>query len=163
MCMVPPARVQKFWQLSISPSNRPSPQPLPVGRGVYTHTDMRYKTAAPDRYVLLKEFARKNRKNPTVAEEVLWEYLRRNAQGIKFLRQHIIGDYIVDFVSRQDGLIIEVDGGYHSEPRQQTDDKLREEALEKMGYHVIRFTNEEILYNKEYVIEQIDNYFDGTE
>ena len=75
----------------------------------------------------------------------------------------MIGDFIVDFVSRQDGLVIEVDGGYHSEPRQQEDDKVREEALEGMGYHVIRFSNEEVLYNIKYVTEQIEKYFNGTE
>jgi len=122
---------------------------------------MGFKTASPDRYALLKEYARENRKNATLAEDVLWEQLRDNGLGVKFIRQHVIGDYIVDFVSRHDGLVVEVDGGYHSEPRQQEDDRLREEYLERMGYHVIRFTNEKVLYNIEYVIEQIENYFNG--
>ena len=120
---------------------------------------MSYKTASPDRYGLLKMYARENRKNATTAEAVLWEYLRDNAVGVKFLRQHVIGDYIVDFVSHHGGLIIEVDGAYHLEPRQQEDDQLREQDLERMGYHVIRFTNEEVLYDTENVIEQIENYF----
>ena len=124
---------------------------------------MSYKTASPDRYALLKEFAKENRKNATLAEKVLWDCLRKNALGIKFLRQHIIGNYIVDFVSLHDGLVIEVDGGYHSEPTQKTDDEVREEVLEQMGYHVIRFTNEEVLDNTKYVIEQIEEYFNGTE
>ena len=120
---------------------------------------MSYKTASPDRYELLKAFARENRKNATLAENVLWEYLRNGELGEKFLRQHIIGDYIVDFVSRHDGLVIEVDGGYHSEPRQQEEDNLREVVLEQMGYHVIRFTNEEVLCDIENVLNQIENYF----
>ena len=120
---------------------------------------MSYKTASPDRYGLLKMYARENRKNATTAEAVLWEYLRDNAVGVKILRQHVIGDYIVDFVSHHSGLVIEVDGAYHLEPRQQEDDKLREQNLERMGYHVIRFTNEEVLYDTENVIEQIENYF----
>ena len=124
---------------------------------------MSYKTASPDRYGLLKVFARENRKNATPAEDLLWGYLKGNSLGVKFLRQHIIGDYIVDFVSRHGGLVIEVDGGYHSEPRQQVDDERREEALEGMGYHVIRFTNEEVLYDIDKVIEQIEHYFNGTE
>jgi very-short-patch-repair endonuclease len=123
---------------------------------------MGFKTASPDRYGILKSFARENRKNATVAENVLWDCLRKNYFGVKFLRQHIIGDYIVDFVSREGGLIIEVDGGYHSEPKQLTDDELREKALEEMGYHVIRFTNEEVLYNIKCVIEKIEEYFNGT-
>jgi very-short-patch-repair endonuclease len=141
---------------------RKDPPPAPPCDGGEKRA-MSYKTASPDRYALLKEFARENRKNATLAETILWEYLRRNALGIKFLRQHIIGDYIVDFVSRHEGLVIEVDGGYHSEPRQQADDKIREEALEQMGYHVIRFTNEEVLNHIETVIEQIEEYFNGTE
>ena len=120
---------------------------------------MSYKTASPDRYGLLKAFARENRKNATLAETVLWEYLRDGARGEKFLRQHIIGDYIVDFVSRHNGLVIEVDGGYHSEPRQKEDDQCREQALEQMGYHVIRFTNEEVLNEMDYVMERIESYF----
>ena len=121
---------------------------------------MSYKTASPDRYELLKAFARENRRNATEAEALLWEYLRNNALGVKFLRQHVIGDYIVDFVSRQDGLVVEVDGAYHSELLQKKDDIQREQVLEQMGYHVIRFTNEEVLCDIERVIEQIEEYFE---
>ena len=124
---------------------------------------MSYKSAAPDRYGILKAYARENRRNATLAENVLWNELRNNNMGVEFLRQHIIGDYIVDFVSREEGLVIEVDGGYHSEPRQQEDDKVREEELEKMGYHIIRFTNEEVLNDIEKVTDQIERYFDESE
>ncbi len=120
---------------------------------------MSYKSASPNSYGLLREYARENRKHATQAEDVLWDCLRSNRLGVPFLRQHIIGDYIVDFASRHDGLVIEVDGGYHSEPRQQEDDKQREEDLERMGYHVIRFTNEEVLYDTEKVTDEILDYF----
>ena len=70
--------------------------------------------ASPDRYGLLKVYARENRKNMTLAERVLWMSLSKKFLGHKFYRQHIIGDYIVDFLCHEDGLIIEVDGGYHS-------------------------------------------------
>ena len=103
---------------------------------------MNYKTASPDRYELLKAYARENRRNATLAEMGLWEQLRGNALGVKILRQHIIGDYIVDFVSKQDGLIVEVDGGYHAELKQQEADVMREEKLERMGFRILRFTNE---------------------
>ena len=122
---------------------------------------MGYKDASPDRYGLLKAFARENRKNATFAESVLWEHLRGNIQGVKFLRQHVIGDYIVDFISRSGGLIIEVDGGYHAERQQQEDDQYRESVLEQMGYHVLRFTNEEVLYETEDVIKRINKYFNN--
>lgn len=83
--------------------------------------------------------------------------------GVDFLRQHIIGDYIVDFVSRHDGLVIEVDGGYHSEPQQHEDDVRRENYLERMGYHVMRFSNEEVLFDIDNVIKQITAYFEEYE
>ena len=120
---------------------------------------MSYKTAAPDRYGLLKEFARKNRQEATLAETILWEYLRKGVAGEKFLRQHVIGDYIADFVSRHGGLIVEVDGGYHSEPRQTENDATREDYLESIGYHVMRFTNEEVLNDPDSVLTQIEHYF----
>ena len=94
-----------------------------------------------------------------MAEEQLWKYLDRKQLGVKFLRQHIIADYIVDFVSRDQGLVIEVDGAYHAERQQQEDDEIREHALERMGFHILRFTNEEVLFDIENVIQQIENYF----
>jgi len=109
---------------------------------------------------MLREYARKNRKNATLAEQYLWEHLRGNALGTDFLRQHVIGDYVVDFVSRHEGLVIEVDGGYHSEPQQQDDDAIREYNLERMGYHVMRFSNEEVLYDIDNVIRQITEYLE---
>ncbi len=118
---------------------------------------MAFKTASPDRYELLKEFARENRRNATLAETVLWEHIRDNALGVKFLRQHIIGDYIVDFLSRKGNLIIEVDGGYHAERKQMEEDKWREDNLTQMGYHILRFSNEEILYDINHVILKIKN------
>ena len=76
---------------------------------------MEWKTANPDRYELLKTFAKENRQFMTEAERALWMRLRGNALGHKFLRQHIIGDYIVDFLCRDAQVVIEVDGGYHKE------------------------------------------------
>ncbi len=59
---------------------------------------MIYKTVSPDRYDILKAYARENRKNATLAENVLWNHLRTGHLGEKFLRQHVIGDFIVDFM-----------------------------------------------------------------
>ena len=64
----------------------------------------------------------------------------------------------MDFVSQSEGLVIEVDGGYHAERQQQEDDAVREQELERMGFHVMRFTNEEVLYDTENVISQIETY-----
>ena len=65
---------------------------------------MEYKTAYPDRYEMLRGFARENRKQMTLAESVLWDALRKGRlSGHKFLRQHIIGDLLlISYVETMD-------------------------------------------------------------
>ena len=75
--------------------------------------------------------------------------------GVKFLRQHILGDYIGDFVATDIKLVIEVDGGYHSQYLQQQKDNDRSEFIKNMGYEVVRFSNEEIVMDTDRVIRQI--------
>lgn len=101
-----------------------------------------FKSASPDKYNILKEFARINRLNPTLAEQVLWEHIRAGQIGYRVLRQYVVGDYIVDFLLPEVNLIIEVDGAYHSERQQQEDDDIRERELVKMNYNIIRFSND---------------------
>lgn len=120
----------------------------------------KYRTAASDRYELLKEFARENRKNQTEAERLLWDSLRKSLET-KALRQHIIGDYIVDFLLPYYQLVIEVDGGYHAERTQQEDDMLRSEKLNELGFYVLRFTNEQVLMDTDYVIERINYHINS--
>ena len=117
--------------------------------------------AASDRYSLLKDWARENRKNPTEAETILWEQIRNRNLKTKFFRQYIIADYIVDFVSLEAKLIIEVDGAYHSEYEQQQYDEGRTERLESIGFKVIRFTNNEIILQTDQVIDTIKNVLNG--
>ena len=116
-----------------------------------------YKTASPDRYGILKEFAKENRQYPTEAERALWEMLKEDNLGFSFRRQHIIGDYIVDFVCLSRKLIVEVDGAYHAELQQQQEDAGRTQSLEKMGFRVIRFTNEEVIADTKNVLEKIQS------
>ncbi len=114
------------------------------------------KTADPILYDRLKELAQKHRHNPTQAEEVLWGILKeRNVAGCKFRRQHIIADFIVDFVCLDKMLVLEVDGGYHTKPDAQEYDKVRTQYLERNGYRVIRFTNEEVLFDTDRTIQKI--------
>lgn len=109
-----------------------------------------YNTANPLNYELLKENAKNRRKNPTDAENFLWQNLQnKNLENYKFRREHIIGDFIVDFVCLSKQLVIEVDGGYHNEENQQELDIARTEYLNKQGFTVIRFTNENILFDIE--------------
>lgn len=116
-----------------------------------------YMTSSPDRYEILKGIARENRLRMTYAETVIWEFLRHLPKPFHFRRQHIIGDFIVDFACLEKQLVIEIDGGYHSEPLQQYDDMLRTETLNKMGFDVIRFSNEQVIENQQETIKEIKN------
>ena len=123
-----------------------------------------FKTASPDRYSLLKEYARYNRREMTESEELLWNVLRKNIRNYRFRRQHPIGDYIADFVCLPIRLVIEVDGGYHNTPEQQTEDQWRTDFLESRGYRVLRINNEEVAADAKEVlriikceIEKIEN------
>ena len=109
-----------------------------------------YHTSSPDRYGLLKELAKEKRKKMTYAETLLWEKLKLFPKPIHFRRQHIIGDFIVDFVYLEKHLVIEVDGEYHNTPKQSLNDQLRTE-----GFQVIRFTNEQVVTHIEDVTQQI--------
>ena len=118
---------------------------------------MAYKTADLLNYDILKQNARENRHNMTEAESALWQYIRSEQLGYKFLRQHVIGDYIVDFLCRKTNLIIEIDGEYHLEGEQQQLDLIRTQWLEERGYKVIRFTNDDVLFNIDKTIKIIKN------
>ena len=115
----------------------------------------KYNYASPDRYKMLKEFAKKNKQFQTDAESLIWRYIRNNQLGVKFNRQYIIGDYIVYFVCLERKLIIEIDGGYHSEYEQIQKDEYRTERLKSMGFHVIRFTNEQLFTDIECILNCI--------
>jgi very-short-patch-repair endonuclease len=117
--------------------------------------DKWFETSAPDRYELLKNFAKENRRKMTESESVLWEALRRLHCGYHFRRQHPIGDYIADFICLKKKLVVEVDGGYHNNPMQQQNDQMRTDYLERKGYTVIRFKNEEISDDLHEVIMRI--------
>ena len=121
------------------------------------------KWAASDRYSLLKDWARENRKNPTDAEAILWEHIRNRNLKTKFFRQYIIADYIVDFLSLESNLIIEVDGAYHSEYEQQQYDEGRTERLESFGFKLIRFTNNEIIKQADQVLDTIKRVLNEKE
>lgn len=115
----------------------------------------KYETADASLYKVLQERALQHRNYPTQAEAVLWKYLKGNRLGAKFRRQHLIGQYIPDFVCLSKQLIIEVDGGYHFIGDQITSDEQRTAYLESFGYHVIRFTNEEVLADTQNVLQKI--------
>ena len=111
-----------------------------------------WMTADPTEYGLLKENAKANRKSMTEAESVFWSLVKGSALGQRCLRQHVIGDYIVDFLFCRSKVVVEIDGGYHFTAEQQQDDAQRSEWLERKGYKVIRFTNEQVLFETDQVI-----------
>ncbi|MDZ7717316.1 MAG: endonuclease domain-containing protein [Balneolaceae bacterium] len=101
-------------------------------------------------------YAKELRREMTKAEEVLWEQLRaRRFLNLKFRRQHPILDFVVDFYCHELKLIVEADGKYHSEENTQYYDDERTKELQRYGYLVIRFSNEEILNDMDQVLRQL--------
>jgi very-short-patch-repair endonuclease len=96
------------------------------------------------------------RKRQTDAEGWLWHRLRnRQIEGFKFRRQHRIGHYVVDIMCLEKKLIIEIDGGQHNEVLNQARDRMRTNWLEKEGYQLLRFWDNEVLTNIEGVLKLI--------
>ena len=127
-------------------------QTLPQGEGKYN-----YQTARRSDYNLLKKLKEERlNRNITEAETIIWENLRgKKLDGYKFRREHVIDQFIVDFVCLSKQLVIEIDGGYHKNPEIIEADKLRTKILNDLGYKVIRFTNEEVLTNVDKVLSII--------
>jgi PncC family amidohydrolase len=115
-----------------------------------------FSTGDPTIYGLLKDFVAEHRGNPTEAEKILWEIVRgRKMAGFKFRRQHIILNYIADFVCLSEKLIIEVDGRYHQLPKNKISDEERTKDLKSLGFEVLRFTNDQVLNETDNVINTI--------
>ena len=99
---------------------------------------------------------RELRNNSTKAEMAVWALIRiRQVNDVKFRRQFWIGNYIVDFFSSQAKLIIEIDGAAHENEESKIKDMERQKELEESGFSVLRFTNDEVLYSPDEVIEKI--------
>ncbi len=99
-------------------------------------------------------FARLLRADMTPMEKVLWKALRnRQFHHLKFRRQAPLENYIVDFFCRQRNLIIEIDGGIHRVKKEY--DAVRQNDLEAKGYHILRFTNEEVESSLPHVLRVI--------
>ena len=104
----------------------------------------------------LTQLAKGLRKRSTDVERLLWSRLCAGRfEGMKFRRQHPIGEYITDFVCLERKLIIELDGGQHALPDELQKDRQRDDWLEKEGYTVARFWDNEVLTNTLGVLEAI--------
>ena len=126
----------------------PNPSPL-AGEGQLARSDSRVR----GRRDLLLARAREMRREPTPAERALWRMLRdRRLEDHKFRRQLRIEPYIVDFVCLERRLIIEADGGQHSENGY---DERRDAFLKREGFEVLRLWNNDILTNSAGVFDTI--------
>jgi len=89
----------------------------------------------------------------TSAEAMLWNIIKSKQLGVKFRRQHSIGNYIVDFYSSEIKLAIEMDGGIHEDVIHQSNDEVRDNYLKDLGITIIRFNNDELFEDEERVKE----------
>jgi very-short-patch-repair endonuclease len=103
----------------------------------------------------LKPFARNLRSEGTKGEAILWFYAlkAKKMNGHQFNRQYPIGNYIVDFVCRKLSLIIEIDGSSHFSKSES--DFTRQEHLTGLGFHVLRFSEAEVVNKLDDVVGAI--------
>ena len=134
---------------------------LPGGEGWGGVRKPRYITANPYTYPVIKDYRKNLKDHQTKAELVLWEYLRNKKTGHKIRRQHVIDNFISDFVCLSKKVIIEIDGEIHK--FQQEKDNLRTIRLNTLGYEVIRFTNDEVLNTPGKVAQTIKNYLNNRQ
>lgn len=116
-----------------------------------TATDMFYG-AKPEVFAL----ARVLRSHESEAEKRLWIVLQKKFLGYKFRRQHPISFFVADFYCHELRLVIEVNGDIHNEIEQAEWDEGRSAEIEALGVKVIRFRNEEIFYDLQNVITQLE-------
>jgi imidazole glycerol-phosphate synthase subunit HisF len=103
------------------------------------------------------QFASFLRNHLTESEEILWSYLKKNQFNYRFKCQHPISKYVVDFYCHPLRFVIEVDGSIHLLEEVHEHDVNREENLRTFGLEIIRFSNEMVLYDIEYVKQEILN------
>ncbi|MEZ5889493.1 MAG: endonuclease domain-containing protein [Xanthobacteraceae bacterium] len=100
--------------------------------------------------------ARRLRANATDAEVQLWKMLRQlPASGTHFRRQVPIGPFVADFACLALRLVIEIDGSQHAQGSRATRDEARSKWLEREGFKVIRFWNNDIVEDREGVLNSI--------
>lgn len=96
------------------------------------------------------------RQEATEAECVFWEAVRgRRCGGLKFRRQHAVGQFILDFWCPEHRLLVELDGGIHDRADVAAHDREREAWIRRYGVRILRFRNEEVLTNLETVLQTI--------
>ena len=108
----------------------------------------------------LKEKARELRNNSTRTEILLWTFLKgKQLRGYDFHRQKPIDEYIVDFFCNELMLAVEIDGVSHID--KELYDTKRQNRLEKLGVTFLRFKDEDVFYNCDYVVKEIEKWIDN--
>jgi len=131
--------------------------PFPVGEGSGSAGNYR---GGYDFSGLVKT-ARALRKKQTPAEEIFSQLVRdRRFLGLKFRRQHQLGDYVADFYCHDHRLVVELDGGVHKAKREK--DHKRDAWMEAQGFTVLRFSNEQLLDAPESVLAAITHVVADT-
>lgn len=109
----------------------------------------------------LKEKARELRNNSTRTEILLWTFLKgRQLRGYDFHRQKPIDEYIVDFFCSELSLAIEIDGLSHI--GKELYDSKRQDRLEQLGVKFLRFKDEDVFYNCDYIVKEIEKWIDNN-
>ena len=103
----------------------------------------------------LLEQAKEMRANPTEAEAALWSELKGKKLGIKFRKQHLITDFIVDFVCLSKKLIVEIEKDHHGNEESIAKEKIQTKTLAALGYKIIRLSDEEVKTHLEQVLKTI--------
>ena len=105
--------------------------------------------------------SRSLRRAETEPEWALWSDLRdRRLHGFKFGRQVVIDRYTVDFACKARRLVVEVDGSQHADS---VSDRVRDERPATLGRRVLRFWNDEVMREREWVLERIVGVLEGQE
>ena len=102
------------------------------------------------------QYAQVLRKNMTIAEKIIWERVCKNQLGVRIRRQHPVWKYIADYYCHELKLIIELDGEIHLLKENKEYDIGRAIFLNEFGIEIIRFTNDQVINETDFVIEAIE-------
>jgi len=108
-----------------------------------------------------KQFAKSLRRPLTPAENRFWFYVKgKKLLGLKFRRQHPVGNFIADFYCHELKLVVEIDGNVHLLNAQKIRDIERDLKLKELGLSVLRFSNEDVFFNAQVIDEEVKKIID---
>jgi very-short-patch-repair endonuclease len=96
------------------------------------------------------------RSNMTISEKLLWERLNKSQLGVRFKAQHPLDIFVADFYCHKFKLVVEIDGEIHN--KQKEYDEGRAAEMGNYNLKVIRFTNDQVLNEIDWVVEEIKKY-----